>query len=58
MNTPNFEAGLVKIPYYIYQAISVPKEIEVTLFKKDNKFCFEIFGFILLGSENHLEASE
>lgn len=52
------EAGLIKSPYLIQQTISLPKGLEVPLFKNDAESCFEIAGCILLGLVSHLETNE
>lgn len=52
------EAGLLKTSYLIQQTISLPKGLDVPLFKNDDESCFEIAGCILLGLVSHLETDE
>lgn len=52
------EAGLVRTPYLIQQTISLPRGLEVPLFKNDDESCFEIAGCILLGLVSHFQTDE
>lgn len=52
------EAGLLRSPYPIQQIISLPKGLDVPLFKNDDESCFEIAGCILSGLVTDLEKNK
>lgn len=52
------EAGLLRAPYPIQQIISLPKGLDIPLFKNDAESCFEIAGCILSGLVTNLEQNQ
>ncbi len=52
------EAGLLRAPYPIQQIISLPKGLDVPLFKNDDESCFEIAGCILSGLVTDLKQNQ